>query len=325
MTLCPRLPLASYRLEFRCAPGRNLRFPGSAWRGALGHTLRELACLTGERDCSGCTSAQRCAYAYLFDTPVPPDAVKMRRYEQVPHPFALREAQPAPGQVHLHLTLFGRANAHLPVMVLALARAAAGGQGIAGRQMSLREVAQRDGSGIWQRIDRPGGALAPQPPMVPAVPEPPAGAIHIECRSPLRVKREGRPVRPRDFSFADLFGNLLRRVSMLTAFHTDSSFETDFRALMEAARAVRATTDLRWIDLPRHSARQRADMVLGGVVGSLQVDAADLAPFWPILWLGQYTHAGAAATMGLGHYRIESASLPQPAGDKHVDDTFSTF
>lgn len=305
---CPCLPLGRYRLNF--SGDANARaFPGSAWRGAFGHALRRLACLTGAADCQGCPELHRCAYAYVFDTPVPPDSQKMRRYTQAPHPFILRET-PAETGVTLNLTLVGRSNAYLSLVVLALTQAAMNPRGIAGKRLRLDSVSQEatPGSAEWRRIDAAGGALTASAPECPRTPEIPRGNIELTLHTPLRVKRDGKHVRATDFRFSDLFGNLLRRVSMLSYFHTDQALETDFRALTEAARQVECRAQLRWQDLPRHSARQKENMNLGGVVGTLHIAAPDLEPFWPVLWLGQFIHAGTAATMGLGHYTL--ASLP---------------
>lgn len=55
-------------------------------------------------------------------------------------------------------------------------------------------------------------------------------------------------------------------------------------------------------------------MQLGGLVGIIRLEGLDLAPFWPYLWLGQWTHAGKATSIGLGRYTLElAASLPGPA------------
>ena len=44
---------------------------------------------------------------------------------------------------------------------------------------------------------------------------------------------------------------------------------------------------------------------MGGVVGSFDLAGAALGPFWPVLWLGQWTHAGKGCSMGLGRYVLE--------------------
>jgi hypothetical protein len=144
------------------------------------------------------------------------------------------------------------------------------------------------------------------------VPPVPAAPIYLDILTPLRVRREGKHVTPANFTFADLFSSLLRRISLLTNFHTDTPLDTDFRTLTQDARQIEIQSTLHWLDLERHSSRQNTDMTLGGVVGNLIIPHENLAPFWPYLWLGQYTHAGRATTMGLGCYRIRPASLPMP-------------
>jgi len=315
---CPlELPLNHYRIDFSHEASRPApRFAGNAWRGALGHALRRAACLTGADDCKACPLLHRCAYAYLFDTPVPPDASKLRRYTEAPHPYVLLEERTTSGQIHLHLILFGHANRHLDLMLNALIRSAASPAGIAGRQLGYLQHHQWDtASGQWQRIDGSHGLSQTSAPNSPPCPAAPDADFVIELQTPLRVRREGQHVGAQNFSFGDLFGNVLRRISLLKTFHTDSELEADFRGLTQAARSVPLLDkQLRWVELERHSSRQNADMSLGGLVGEIRLSATDLAPFWPYLWLGQYTHAGRATTMGLGRYRIislaDTASFP---------------
>lgn len=98
---------------------------------------------------------------------------------------------------------------------------------------------------------------------------------------------------------------------MLTYFHTDTPLETDFRALVEHARRVAIrNAHLRWYDWTRYSSRQQTTMQMGGLLGELELNADGIEPFWPYLWLGQWTHAGKGASMGLGRYTIAGAGLP---------------
>ncbi len=97
---------------------------------------------------------------------------------------------------------------------------------------------------------------------------------------------------------------------MLSYFHTDTPLETDFAALTRAASGVGIhATKLRWDDWARYSSRQEKKIQMGGLVGSFELDGADLSPFWPYLWLGQWTHAAKGAVMGLGRYQIKAANL----------------
>lgn len=307
-----RLNIGRYRARFTAeAAVRMSDFPGSAWRGALGHALKRTVCVTRMPQCRACALYLSCAYPYFYDTPPPPGAAKMRRYETAPHPFVLEPGEAGAQTYALGFTLVGQANRHLALFIHALAGAAEGPRGVAGNRLRLLAVEQEatPGSGHWQTIHRPDEPLAALPIGCPRPPQTPA-ACRIELLTPLRVKRDGRHVGPDAFRFADLFGHLLRRVSMLTAFHSDTPLETDFRALMDAARQVEAASSLAWQERTRYSHRQKAAMQLGGVVGRIDLTGVGLEPFWPYLWLGQWLHAGSGATMGLGHYRITPASLP---------------
>lgn len=118
----------------------------------------------------------------------------------------------------------------------------------------------------------------------------------------------GAPIRFSEFPGSAWRGALGHALARLAYFHGDAPLETDFKGLTSAARALNADAALQWREQVRYSARQRSEMKLGGVVGALRIDGQDLSPFWPYLWLGQWTHAGAAATMGNGVYQL--ASLP---------------
>ncbi len=303
----PVLPIGRYRALFASeAAPRFSDFPGNVWRGALGHALKRSVCVTRQPQCGDCLLYRSCLYPYFWDTPPHVGAEKMRKYENAPHPFVLDTDEAEP--LRLDFTLIGQANRHLPVFIHALTQAAAGPRGVSGNVLELVAVEQAvsiEGHD-WRSIFAPGQKLEALPVHTPGVP-PTSTECSLEILTPLRVKREGRHVGPRDFIFADLFGNLLRRISMLTYFHTDTPLDTDFRALNEAARQVVAKAKLEWVEHSRYSKRQQAAMQMGGVVGRLTLVDADLSPFWPYLWLGQFAHAGSGATMGLGRFRIIDA------------------
>ena len=118
-----------------------------------------------------------------------------------------------------------------------------------------------------------------------------------------RLKHEGVFARRPDFQV--LFRRLLGRLSALARFHDGGPLEVEFRALIEAAGAVRLVGDetrrTRWT---RYSSRQDRRMEWEGLVGAA-VYEGDLAAFWPYLVFGQWTHVGSGTTFGLGGYRLE--------------------
>lgn len=309
------LAVGRYRIVFaRDSATGWPRFSGSAWRGAFGLALRQTVCVTRLESCDTCLLKTSCAYSYLFETPIPTSAVKMRRYPAAPHPFAFQidDTTATNGQYTLGLSLCGHGNRYLPYVIHAVTKAAAEGIGRRRIRLSLTEVRQVDSAtGTCQTIYTPAGELRPLPPELPVPPACPT-TIRIQLCSPLRLQRGGALVGPDEFCFADLFGALLRRLSMLTYFHGDVPLDVDFRGLMEQARQVRLlSTTLQWHDWTRYSSRQQTTMQMGGLTGELVLDGGNLGPFWPYLWIGQWTHVGKGTSMGLGRYTIDStASLP---------------
>ena len=333
------LPVQRFILSFDAPAGRVMpTFAGNVWRGAFGHALRAAACLTGAPQCTGCTRKPQCAFAYVFDTPPPADATAMRLYPNAPHPFVLRELPAVTGAAataELMLTLIGRAQRLLPLIVEALRAAAAGPGGIAGWQLTLRAVRQeaRLGHEDWQRIDAANGALNALP-ATPCEPPPAPGsarsdAIRLELVTPLRVKREGRSLGPGALTFGDVFGSLMRRVSMLCTFHGDALLAVPFAELAGLSRQVRMRAALSSVRQQRFSNRQHQSMPMDGVVGWIEIDASVATVYWPFLWLGQYVHTGSAATMGLGCYALvarpaEAGFTDQPRPDAQTSASLPT-
>ena len=246
------------------------------------------------------------------------------------------------GTLNLGVTLFGSANDHLPYVVHALDRA--GRQGLTGRcvvldvldvQVESRGLgtgeaenradarATDEAEGIdeagstgavgdagerdnWTPIYEPGGGLSPVPARSPAPPPALPRTIRVRLLTPLRVKRHEHFVGASDFDFRALMGGLLRRISLLTYFFGETPLETDFAGLLRRAESIPvAKRCLRWREWTRHSSRQNAKLKMGGLVGSFELAGRGLEAFWPIMWLGQWTHAGKGCSMGLGRYVLE--------------------
>jgi CRISPR-associated endoribonuclease Cas6 len=105
-------------------------------------------------------------------------------------------------------------------------------------------------------------------------------------------------------AFHMLMRTLLRRLSNLAYFHCGTELDLDFRGLISAAERIEAvSSDLRWYDWERYSARQDARMKLGGFLGRVTY-RGDLQPFLPLLRLGEFVHIGKGTSFGLGKYEI---------------------
>lgn len=290
----PRLDVCKQTLHFEARTGGRLPdWLGSAWRGGFGRELKSLVCVTGFRACEPCGLYRQCPYPGIFETPPDPAQAKMRKYSNVPRPYALLPSgggELAAGQsLRLELRLFGHAIQHRALLVDALIRA--GARGLGRDQLPL----------LLSHAESPTTeTLCGQPPAT-ALP----GNLMLRLSRPLRLRVRGKPVGPANLEFGDFFSALLRRISMLCTFHQEP-FEVDFRRLVDQARSIGwLHSDLRLAPLKRYSNRQRRVIDLSGLVGSLVLPTTDIQPLLPYLHIGQHTLVGRGAVMGLGEYSIQ--------------------
>ncbi|UJP06360.1 MAG: CRISPR system precrRNA processing endoribonuclease RAMP protein Cas6 [Nitrosomonas sp.] len=307
----PSIPLASYRFYFDTDhPVRLPDYPGSAWRGAFGRALKKAVCVVRDTPCQQCLLKQACAYSYVFETPPPVNTEKMRKYTATPHPFVFRfTAEKSPQEFSFDLNLFGHGQRFFPYIVHAMQ--IAGQDGIGGNRQPFRlnKVDAIDFQHQHVTVYQEAELRSQQSLQAPPLSEMPE-KISINFHSPVRIKQDNKNLAAGHFNFGALFGALLRRISMLSYFHTDTPLETDYAGLASAARNVQFSAEnLRWYDWTRYSARQQTEMQMGGLLGSVSLDMQGLENFWPYLWLGQWTHVGKGTSMGMGAYTIEPASL----------------
>lgn len=306
----PILPLSLFQFNFSVATPISLpKYPGSAWRGAFGNALKKTVCIVRNTPCGDCLLQNSCAYPYIFETPPPLNAEKMRKYNAAPHPFVLQlaDSKQLDNRVYtLCMILFGHGQRFFPYVVYALQKA--GNEGIGGNRQifTLQTIEQITASETSQPVYEHGKLNSLIPPTMPNIPPMP-DRIKLAIHTPMRIKQDSKNIHAAHFGFAAFFGNLLRRISMLTYFHTDTPLETGFAELMQQARRVEfADKKLDWYDWTRYSSRQQTEMQMGGVTGSLELEMQGLEAFWPYLWLGQWTHAGKGTSMGMGRYTIEA-------------------
>ena len=314
MALPTQFPAARYRLEFITEQPIHLpEYAGSALRGVFGHALRRAACVTGQSDCSACALWRSCPYPAIFETPPPLDHTR-RVYSQVPQPFVVepppwgQRAHASGSTLQLHTVLIGPALQQLPLVLMAWRHALQ--RGLGPQQGTARL------SRVWAEgspdplLAGPAGSPRPHAQSL-ALPRPEAAppSVTLVFDTPLRLQRGGQvlglaQLRPRDLLMA-----LLRRVANLVELQLGSTLAVDFADLHAVAASVTGQHQLVWRDWARHSSRQQQHMVLGGAVGRWTLHG-NLAPFWPLLHLGQWLHVGKNASFGLGRYRLEEPAAP---------------
>lgn len=314
----PALARVDFHLRFKDA-GRLPAYLGSALRGALGHSLKRLVCVTRQPHCDGCLLQANCFHFRFFETP----ARRPARNHPPPHPWVLefnRETpqRVGPGeQMQFTLLLLDFAIENLAYLTLAIERAGEAGLGreALGFELQAVEAETPLGSGrrrpLYGAGDRAMRRLAPAAWRVPARPD----AIRLQFLTPLRLKQYGDLVGPREFTPGLLLDAVHRRIrEFLLAYGRQPDRVFPERHAPGPLPGAFTRQWLRWRDWTRYSSRQQTRMQLGGLVGEAQLDGRQLGEEgWRRLWLGQWLHAGKQSSMGLGQYRIVGPRKPAVA------------
>jgi hypothetical protein len=310
-------------------------YKGSTLRGGFGLAFKDAVCVVAHRDCDRCILRSKCAYPYIFETPIPNGSRRLASLEHAPHPFVIEppldsRTRYAEGEaLSFDLVLVGRAIDYLPYFIFAfeqLGRDRGIGRAIepqvAGETPKGRmnggargkfavEAVTVNGDENARIYDGDSKALCgdlhpqtletlfrPRTPTPPRSPALPPSRLQLNFLTPTRLILDGRLAPVAEFHI--LIRNLLRRVSNLTYFHCDSELSLDFRGLVDAAQTVKLVDNrTRWHDWERYSARQDAKLKMGGVVGEA-VYEGDLEQFAPLLALGEALHVGKGTGFGLG-------------------------
>jgi len=313
----PMLRLAIFRFTLEARETLHLPpFKGSTLRGGLGYVFKRSVCAQPQKKrCDGCLLIENCAYAYLFETHPPSDSDALSTHRAVPRPFVIeppldrRTEIPAGEKLSFRLVLIGRAVEHVPYFLIAARELGEAGLGRGRGEYTLRDVdsvhpLSGQEAPVYDGQALLGTGLEVTAEQVEAWAERlPRDQLTIRFLTPARLKHRGKYART-SLDFHILTRALLRRLSSMAYFHCGEQWETDYPGWVARAERVEAGgTDLRWGRWERYSGRQRRRIDMGGVVGDVTY-AGDLAPFHPLLALGQWLHVGKGAVFGNGLYRV---------------------
>ena len=310
--------LAIARLKFQAVAEEEIDFPtfaGGALRGGFGAVLKRVCCVVRDKECRDCLLISRCIYYYIFEGGPAKEGRIYRTLSSIPRPFVLEpplglNSLQAGEPFSFHLILFGKAIEHLPFLILTINELGRVGMGRGRGRFRLSSVSAYDGFGSLHPIYLPASdRMEGKPPIITfqdilrdASGRVGLKEVTLELLTPIRVKTGGHLTA--HLNFPVLIGHLIRRQAQLFYFHCDQEPELDFKGLINSAKEIRtARSDTHWYEWRRYSGRQKSEMYLGGLIGTITYSGS-LDEFLPFLILGQYTHVGKNATFGLGQYRL---------------------
>lgn len=300
-----QIEVVRYRFVFKVTnPVFFNDYAGSALRGAFGHALKRVSCMTRDKECKSCVLYRTCPYPALFAAPAPVTH-HLQKFSEIPAPYIIEP--PAWGkhtytvgeELSFDMVLIGSAVSQLPLISYAWRKAFEKQVGKGNAVLvDIQHCAGNDQKSILENN------LLQEHATILNIPDhlPPNLTLNIE--TPLRLQKNGKPLFLSGLEASVLFSQLMRRVALLSEFHLHTPLALDFYELKKQLVELKNVKHLRWLDWTRYSTRQQQYMQFGGVVG--QWHFYDLPEVWrKMLYLGQWFHIGKNATFGLGKYQLE--------------------
>lgn len=282
-------------------------YSGSMLRGAFGTALKQLSCLTDLPDCKHCPMMSICPYANIFEN----------GEDDGTNPYVIR---PPKAQTVLpthtwqfSMMLIGKASEHSELIIKAVAESAKSGFG--GRHRASGELLKVLNSG--QTLFEQGKHLSINPRELKQIPLPQIGKpthVTLHFITPFRLQHQGRIAhQSHQFDEKQLLINLYNRTKRCQTQHdTDNDWQIGYESFNEFKadlEKLSLTSDVKPVNIHRHSSRQGRKITLFGMIGDVELkadkgDDAVLARLMPLLWYGQYLHIGKSTTLGLGQYQM---------------------
>ncbi|MBB5015889.1 CRISPR system precrRNA processing endoribonuclease RAMP protein Cas6 [Rehaibacterium terrae] len=305
------LELSVYRLHLRGSGAVATPPPLAIWRSAWGAALRQMACVTGAKQCTGCPVPASCNYRRIFD-PLPPPAHALGSLSAVPPPYVLNEVSATASGCCLEFVLMGPAQEQIGLVLASLAKTGRNGVGKA-RLMYAPDRLMRLEQGRWcpdSSVPTQAPSLCLGPLTVAAPRE--RGELVIELQSPLRLQEGGQILRPDRFTASRWLIGLVRRLGLLCDLY-GKPLGLDFAQMTAWSREVTMPeAELRWMHETRWSSRQGQCHPTSGIVGRFRM-SGPLAPFEKLLQIGVHLHVGKQAAFGNGRYRVAAVTTADSA------------
>lgn len=315
----PNLPITAYIFNFKaCETINNTRFNASLWHGQLGRALRSIVhCVQPNTECKNCLLVNHCDYALLFYGAPPLATTVMKNYEKIPVPHLFQipieqVMQVQAGELFsVTLHLIGQTSHKLPLIIHAMQNIARLGLGKQRFKAELDSVSMIKARGE-EVLVYSHQTLFSLPNFTPSLPSCPA-FIRLQWLTPYRDNRIGYNKANQQLSIYKLLMAIIRRVSLLQRFYTDTSLDADFvqlKTLSQQAEQQCSPPSLFFSEHSRFSAKHQRRIDSSGVLGHLDLSLEGVTELWPYLFLGQFLNVGKNASMGYGRYKLLQIEQP---------------
>ena len=319
----PTLPITLLRLVVTAAPVTKLflpNFAGSMLRGAYGHGLRKLVCMTKALSCEGCSLRNSCPYPRLFE-PYGVDITKVGlRHNQAtpPPPFIIvppqigHHAIEADQPFQFEIRLFGSSIHDLSLIIEAWRRALLNGLGTNKVPCHLLTVENKLSDHDHLIYDGSNNCLIPAPIEYSSLEiekSSPVNDFTLVVSSPLRLQTNGKRFAIKELSVERLVMDSVRRARLLIAACGTEANKNQVAAWpvndwKQSALKASLTADLKWMEWSRQSSRQGQTINTGGWIGKIDIKNANPDVYYAIK-MAEITGIGKECVFGFGRINIE--------------------
>lgn len=293
-------PISRYTVKFQALENIQLpKYAGSTLRGAFGHALKSMACLTASRNkgTCRCEPAERCLYRQIFDPPKK-QLNFQNRIQDIAPPFVI-EAHSLPEQIvkgqnaAFHIVLIGHFVHQQQMMIqLALQRALAEGIG-----QNLSKGGEQAKLISFTFCDQPLASINP------------LSSVRLDLFTHARLQYRGHFVNAEHFNPFHFMQALVRRYLALFETYSDLTLtDEDLSQIQHDIQQLTGHHQLKWVNWSRYSNRQKQKMNLDGLMGVVYLENISPRLFY-YLYLGQWLHVGKGCVFGLGQYVMQDVNI----------------
>jgi len=273
-------------------------------RGGFGYSFRRTVCINRDAQCPQCDYRHTCVYQYVFESMTPPGTEKMKKYNNVPHPFSIYLESNEGREISFLLKLFGSGVKYLPYFIYSFIKLGRAGLG---RERSRYDILSVTDCPSGLNIFENGEMTSNTPTVVEFKMDNEKseriGQVKINLKSPLAIRKNGKLLLDAD---PDKFIiTLLRRIDNIMYFHCGDRPDIDFREMKElTGKLSLGESNIHRISRERYSTRQKRKMSLMGIMGDFTING-DITPFHNYLKLGEIVQVGRGTSFGQGQYEME--------------------
>jgi len=288
-----------HRLDFSIQFAKPVVFENFSvflFRSLLGKELFRLICPFKKKICDSCSLRFKCAYSYVFESPVTKDNPILFGRNFASHPFVMSTdvgVNKSTETLKLTMLLIGDAAEYIPIIFWSLIRA--GQHGIFKARVPFKINAlfingqsAYDGEKLSMPKEKHCWTLNESP-------EQRKGQLFLEFLTPVRFKKDGRYIK--QLSFEDVIQAALRRLEILSATYGSLEFK---KIAFPQFVLEHEHGQMSWKDYDRWSARQKQKMRMGGSVGLLTASGVFSQTCLSLLEGAQLFHIGKNTSFGLG-------------------------